>query len=273
MKRGNTAAVALNTGKALLDVGDGIVIPLPVDEDFGGQPGSAGAGVPAGGSAFQVIRKSSAGTTTEWATPDKGLVGLDNVDNTPDAEKPVSAPQAAALGGKVAKGDLFINARDHGVTGDGITDDRGALLAAANAAVALDYPLVIPTGLTMSISSPGIAFPAGLTTNTNGAKFKTPAQTGRVPVIQIRSNTTITGGLYVTTLGGLNGSGVMIQGATNVRIDVVDVQSTIPGQGFGNVRDNGLNINNSSDITIGMIKIKNFDYAIAAESVPNLRIA
>jgi hypothetical protein len=70
MKRANTAAEALNTGKALVDVGDGIVIPLPVDGDFGGEPGPAGAGVPVAGSAFQVIRKNSAGTATEWVTPE-----------------------------------------------------------------------------------------------------------------------------------------------------------------------------------------------------------
>lgn len=65
-----------------------------------GDPGPAGAGVPAGGSALQVVRKNSVGSTTEWATPTKAMVGLTNVDNTSDVDKPVSAAVASALEGK-----------------------------------------------------------------------------------------------------------------------------------------------------------------------------
>jgi len=60
-------------------------------------PGPQGVGIPAGGSALQVVRKNAGNTTTEWATPDKTMVGLSNVDNTTDALKPVSAPQQTAL--------------------------------------------------------------------------------------------------------------------------------------------------------------------------------
>lgn len=214
----------------------------------------------------------------ESRVDDLEVLGGISPGNTSDAAvhalltNPATDTALEIAGKYVAKGQQVINARDYGVVGNGIADDRAALLTAANAAVALGYPLVIPSSFTMSISTPGLVLPAGLKLNTNGAKFVTPAQTGRVPVLQLNSNTTITGGLYVTTLGGLNGSGVTIQGATNVRIDVVDVQSTVPGQGFGNVRDNGLNINTSSYITIDLVRIKNFDYAIAAETVPNLNI-
>lgn len=55
-----------------------------------GEAGPAGPGVPEGGNAFQLIRKNPAGTTTEWVTPTKTLVGLSNVDNTRDVDKPVS---------------------------------------------------------------------------------------------------------------------------------------------------------------------------------------
>lgn len=60
-----------------------------------GPAGPTGAGVPAGGAALQVVRKNAANTTTEWATADKSLVGLSNVDNTSDANKPVSVAQKA----------------------------------------------------------------------------------------------------------------------------------------------------------------------------------
>lgn len=58
-----------------------------------GPQGIPGEGVPAGGSALQVIRKNAGNTTTEWASLTKALVGLGNVDNTSDASKPVSTPQ------------------------------------------------------------------------------------------------------------------------------------------------------------------------------------
>jgi hypothetical protein len=62
-----------------------------------GDKGDTGAGVPTGGSALQVIRKNSGNTATEWATLNKGIVGLGNVDNTSDANKPVSTTQATAI--------------------------------------------------------------------------------------------------------------------------------------------------------------------------------
>lgn len=176
-----------------------------------------------------------------------------------------------ALAGKVSKGELSINARDYGVTGDGTTDDRAALLNAANAAVALGYPLVIPSGFTCALAST-LILPAGLRLNTNGAKFQALAQTGRAPQVQIASNTTVTGGIFITTLGGINGSGLTIQGATNVRIDVVDVESTLTGQGSANVRDNALNINGSSYVTIDRVRLKNYDFPLGVENVPNLTI-
>lgn len=48
----------------------------------------------------------------------KSMVGLGNVDNTSDTNKPVSTAMAAALAGKVAKGELVVNVKDHGAVGD-----------------------------------------------------------------------------------------------------------------------------------------------------------
>lgn len=58
-----------------------------------GDKGDKGDGVPSGGSALQYIRKDASGAVTEWATLDKSAVGLGNVDNTSDADKPVSSEQ------------------------------------------------------------------------------------------------------------------------------------------------------------------------------------
>lgn len=65
-----------------------------------GDKGDKGDGVPAGGTALQYVRKDSAGTGTEWATLTKSSVGLGNVDNTSDANKPVSTATQAAIDNK-----------------------------------------------------------------------------------------------------------------------------------------------------------------------------
>lgn len=107
MKRANSVTDALNTGNALLDFGDNLPkVAIPLDGDFGGEPGPPGAGVPTGGSALQMIRKNAANTTTEWADVNKSLVGLNNVDNTSDVNKPVSNATQTALGGKADKTEL-----------------------------------------------------------------------------------------------------------------------------------------------------------------------
>lgn len=93
----NTAGYAQNAGT--------LVRPLTTDQAYVGPAGPAGAGVPAGGAAFQVVRRNAANTTTEWATPNKDMVGLGNVDNTADADKPVSTAQAAELVKKISKGE------------------------------------------------------------------------------------------------------------------------------------------------------------------------
>lgn len=65
-----------------------------------GPMGPVGAGIPAGGTALQLVRKKADNSTTEWVSPDKTLVGLNNVDNTSDANKPVSTAQQTALNAK-----------------------------------------------------------------------------------------------------------------------------------------------------------------------------
>lgn len=124
-----------------------------------GDKGDTGTGVPTGGSALQYVRKNSGNTATEWATPSKASVGLSNVDNTSDADKPVSTATQAALNSLVdgedlrvselvadslsktaeelhkrfvAKGELVVNVQDFGAAGDGIADDTAAISDALN---------------------------------------------------------------------------------------------------------------------------------------------
>lgn len=133
MRRTNTWQDVMTTGVAALDVGDGIQVPVRVDGVYPGQPGPVGAGVPAGGSTGQIIRRTASGST-EWFSPSNTTVGLGNVNNTADYQKPVSEAQALALAKKVGKGELVFNVRDYGAKGDNTTDDTAAWLAAEDAA-------------------------------------------------------------------------------------------------------------------------------------------
>lgn len=97
---------------------DGDLIPSIIDNGNGtytnvlipyallkGTPGEDGVGVPAGGTTAQVLRKASGSDyDAEWATMtlDKTAVGLPNVDNTADLNKPVSTATQTAIDTAVA---------------------------------------------------------------------------------------------------------------------------------------------------------------------------
>lgn len=92
-----------------------------------GNDGTNGQGVPTGGTTSQVLQKASnANYDTQWVTMtlNKAAVGLGNVDNTSDVNKPVSTATQAAIDAAVASaiaqskqqsypvGSLYFNATD-----------------------------------------------------------------------------------------------------------------------------------------------------------------
>lgn len=86
----------------IIDNGNGTFrnenIPYSVLKGAPGTNGSNGQGVPIGGSTGQVLKKTSATDyATQWSTLAKADVGLTNVDNTSDVNKPVSTAVQAAI--------------------------------------------------------------------------------------------------------------------------------------------------------------------------------
>ena len=89
-----------------------------------GADGAPGPGVAAGGTPNQVLRKvTSADYDTQWHTLAKTDVGLGNVDNTTDANKPISTATAAALALKAPTSRL-INTSGIATGGGDLTADR-----------------------------------------------------------------------------------------------------------------------------------------------------
>lgn len=94
-----------------------------------GTNGTNGVGVPTGGTINQALVKVD-GTdyNTTWTTINKTFVGLSNVDNTSDVNKPVSTAQAAADAAILASANSYT---DSSVVG--LWDDRGSFSAAGGA--------------------------------------------------------------------------------------------------------------------------------------------
>ena len=68
-----------------------------------GPAGNDGLGVPTGGTTNQVLSKASnTNNDTQWSTLSKSSVGLGNVDNTSDLNKPVSTAVQAAINSAVS---------------------------------------------------------------------------------------------------------------------------------------------------------------------------
>ena len=127
-----------------------------------------------------------------WQTLDKTSVGLGNVDNTSDANKPVSTAAQTALAAKVDKGSLFFNVKDYGATGNGATDDTTAIQAALTAANGTGGVVYLPAGTYMTT---GISL--------NGIQYVTLQGAGaRASTIKLMNNTNLsTGTINATTQG------------------------------------------------------------------------
>lgn len=97
----------------------------------------------ASGLAAKLDSSTAAATYETQANVAAGLaVKADQADL--DATDATAVALAATVGGKAAKGTYGVNVKDYGATGDGVTDDTAALLAAE--AAAGTRPLYFPNG-------------------------------------------------------------------------------------------------------------------------------
>jgi hypothetical protein len=172
----------------------------------------------------------------------------------------------------VGSTEPFINARDYGVTGDGTTDDGAALLAAANAAVAFGYPLVIPATFTMILGA-ALVLPSGLRLHTNGAKFYELAAIDQYRLV-FNSNTIIDT-LDFSFAGAAPSRGVLLQG-DNISIESFRAVSRDPKNGYGNYRRRALSIGAeggaNSNINIDRVYVENWEYGPAVFNTVGCRL-
>lgn len=201
---------------------DGDLIPTLVDNGDGtyentlmeysslkgtpGADGTNGVGVPTGGTTGQVLQKvSGASFDTAWVsmTLNKAAVGLANVDNTSDLDKPVSTAVQAAITAAIAQakqesypiGSMYFNADD--ATNPSTLLGFGTWVAYAQGQV--------PVGKATS----GTFSTAG---NTGGAETHTlsmsqiPNATGAITMHSTTSSTNVGGVNGVFSSGHTNGA-------------------------------------------------------------------
>jgi hypothetical protein len=156
----------------------------------------------------------AAGTTAQvwrgdktWVTADKTLVGLGNVDNTSDVNKPVSTAQAASIATKEAaltagttaqyyRGDKSWQTLNSAAVGlanvDNTSDVNKPVSTATNTALGLKAPLASPTftgTVTLPSTTNGLAKSnVGLANVDNTADTAKPVSTAQQTALDLKAN-------------------------------------------------------------------------------------
>lgn len=123
--------------------------------------------IPAGGATGNILGWSADGTA-KWLAPTKSTVGLGNVDNTSDMNKPVSTAQKAALDKKVDK------VEGKGLSANDYTDEEKTKLAGIEAGA---NKYTHPT-----------SHPASMITETETIKMMTAAERTKLAGIADKAN-------------------------------------------------------------------------------------
>lgn len=138
----------------------------------------------------------------------KGMVGLGNVDNTSDTNKPISSATQTALDAKQSTlgytPQRVVNVKDFGAVGNGVTDDTQAIQAAAlSIGDGTGGILYFPKGTYLLVNSTATgtgSIPWGASAY-GGTTSEVRARSGPRPTLQLFSHIAVQGdGIGVTIL-------------------------------------------------------------------------
>jgi hypothetical protein len=198
-----------------------------------------------------------------------GVAPLDPFSKVPDANLP-AASNAAAVAGKVAKGEVAVRLSDYGPAADGTTDDSAKILQAANDAVAAGLPLIFNGTKRYCVNS-GVTFPANLRVQTFGCTF--------VKTVNNTLYTLVTGdSFHADTLkleiagGAGNDAGIFVGGNDTI-IDRIKVTTLTADQAGANPLFVGNVSTVKSNIRINAISITGFRSPMRTMNVTESRFA
>lgn len=168
--------------------------------------------------------------------------------------------------GKVDKGSTVVLATDYGVVADGATDDTAALNAALTAA---QGRLLLMPGGTVRIDSQ-VTIPSDVTVQWRGTTLSAPV--GTAFAVQVTgSHVVFLDELHVDVDSGPDCRGVQISGS-DLNLAAVKVTSPDPGTGSSVNLNDGVRINDCSQVTIDRLTVTNFDFAAALRTVTGVTI-
>lgn len=176
-------------------------------------------------------------------------VNLTNVDNTHDIDKPISTATQTALNTKAPS----FTPETFGALADGITDDQAAIIAAITAARNAGGQVVISRGKTYAI----------------GSKIQISGSSG--------NNVTISGGGTIKCLAANTGQAILIQNCSNVIVEniTIDMNKSVTTNGASTANQQGIYISGTSGTTSniivrGVTVINGWQRGIAVVSASNI---